>query len=249
MRRRVVKTRLTSADVRRPPEPPPRARLRRDARRRRSRSGYDGDAVEVEQRAVELFGERRPERVPVERRRARRRAPRRRTVRHDLDEPADAARDPVVVDEVDVVRAEEDDDEVDRCVRMRGTAAGREGRSGLPSRAARSSQCGRSTLRRSPPIRRRGGVGAAPATAPRAGTARRPSRGRSPTCSSRRSRRASSSAQADRVQVLLADLVDAREQVVDVVVLGMDVPAGERVVASGRELAHELRRELGRRPR
>ena len=39
------------------------------------------------------------------------------------------------------------------------------------------------------------------------------------------------------------------DQVLDVVVLGVDVAAGERVGSSRGEHAHELRRELGRRPR
>src|SRR5512133_2243542 len=52
----------------------------------------------------------------------------------------------------------------------------------------------------------------------------------------------------DRVQVALAYLVDPREQLVEVVVLGVQVAAGERVVATGCELADELRRQLRRRP-
>ncbi|HUO72478.1 MAG TPA: hypothetical protein VMU39_17045 [Solirubrobacteraceae bacterium] len=42
--------------------------------------------------------------------------------------------------------------------------------------------------------------------------------------------------------------VDPVEGCVDVVVLGVAVAAGERLVAAGREPAHLVRRELGRRP-
>jgi hypothetical protein len=43
------------------------------------------------------------------------------------------------------------------------------------------------------------------------------------------------SPEADRVQVLLAHRVDAGEQVVEIVVLGMQVAAGQVVIAPGRE--------------
>ena len=42
----------------------------------------------------------------------------------------------------------------------------------------------------------------------------------------------------------MAHLVDARRQVVDGVVFGVQVPSRERVVAPRRELADELRRKL-----
>jgi len=50
------------------------------------------------------------------------------------------------------------------------------------------------------------------------------------------------SPEADGVEVALADIVDSPEQFVDVVVLGVEVAAGERVVAAGRELADKFRR-------
>ena len=55
--------------------------------------------------------------------------------------------------------------------------------------------------------------------------------------------------EADRVQILLADLVGAADQILDVVVLGVEVAPGERVRAARREHADEARRELRRRPR
>src|SRR5262249_31943031 len=48
-----------------------------------------------------------------------------------------------------------------------------------------------------------------------------------------------SAAQTDRVEVVRLHLVDPAEQLVEVVVLGVEVPAGERVVPPGGELAHE----------
>src|SRR6185437_5652866 len=55
--------------------------------------------------------------------------------------------------------------------------------------------------------------------------------------------------QTDRVQILLPHLVDSGEQVVDVVVLGVQVAPGERVVAAARKLADEVGGALRRRPR
>src|ERR1700757_1011499 len=56
------------------------------------------------------------------------------------------------------------------------------------------------------------------------------------------------SSEPDRVKVALEYLIDPVEQRVDVVVLCMEVAAGERVVAAGREPPDELRSELRRRP-
>ena len=53
----------------------------------------------------------------------------------------------------------------------------------------------------------------------------------------------------DRVQVVRHDLVGADDQVFDVVVLGVDVAAGEGVCAARGEHVDELRGELGRGPR
>src|SRR5215217_9127896 len=64
-----------------------------------------------------------------------------------------------------------------------------------------------------------------------------------------RADRVRSASKPDRVEVVLAYLVDPAQQLVDVVVLGVQVAAGERVVAAGRELAHERRSEFGGRPR
>ena len=64
----------------------------------------------------------------------------------------------------------------------------------------------------------------------------------------RRHGRALLAAEADGVQVLLAHLVDAREQVVEIVVLGMKVAARKRVVSPGRERRDEPRSQLRRRP-
>ena len=47
----------------------------------------------------------------------------------------------------------------------------------------------------------------------------------------------------------LVALVGAADEVVDVVVLGVEVAAGERVGPPRRERPHQARRELGRRPR
>ena len=52
----------------------------------------------------------------------------------------------------------------------------------------------------------------------------------------------------DRVQIALAHLADPLEQLVEVVLLGVQVAAGERVVAAGGELADEFRGELRRNP-
>ena len=57
-----------------------------------------------------------------------------------------------------------------------------------------------------------------------------------------------SAAEADRVQVVRDDLVGAGDEILDVVVLRVEVAAGERVRAAGCEHANEPRRELGRRP-
>lgn len=82
-----------------------------------------GDAVQVEQPGIELFREGRAERVSQERRRTDHEHLRRAAAGAGLgrtrgtDEPPDAARDAVVGDEVDVVRAEGDHHEVDRRVR------------------------------------------------------------------------------------------------------------------------------------
>jgi len=57
------------------------------------------------------------------------------------------------------------------------------------------------------------------------------------------------SLEADRVQILRAHVVDPGEQVIEIVVLGMEVAAGERVVAPGRKCGDEpgsLRRRPGR---
>src|SRR5829696_8115710 len=64
-----------------------------------------------------------------------------------------------------------------------------------------------------------------------------------------RAGRVRSASKPDRVEVALAYLIDPAQQLVDVVVLSVQVAAGERVIAAGRELADELRSELGRRPR
>src|SRR5262249_49133409 len=55
--------------------------------------------------------------------------------------------------------------------------------------------------------------------------------------------------QPNRVQVALADLVGARDQILDVVVLCVEVASRERIGSSRDEHAHEARRELGRCPR
>ena len=55
-------------------------------------------------------------------------------------------------------------------------------------------------------------------------------------------------AQSDRVQILLADLWRAADQILDVVVLSMDVAASELIGTARCENARETRRELGRRP-
>src|SRR5439155_26926961 len=52
----------------------------------------------------------------------------------------------------------------------------------------------------------------------------------------------------DRVQVALSDLVGAPDQLLDVVVLGVDVAAGEGVGPARGERAHQARRELRRSP-
>src|SRR6478735_2057336 len=57
-----------------------------------------------------------------------------------------------------------------------------------------------------------------------------------------------STTEPDLVEVALADLVDSAQQLVDVVVLGVQVAPGERVVAARREPADELWSEFGRRP-
>src|SRR5918999_2304896 len=61
--------------------------------------------------------------------------------------------------------------------------------------------------------------------------------------------RVRSASKPDRVEVPLAYLIDPLQQLVDIVVLCVQVAAGERVIAAGRKLANELRGELGRRPR
>src|SRR5436190_11454850 len=53
----------------------------------------------------------------------------------------------------------------------------------------------------------------------------------------------------DRVEVALVDLVDPHEELVDVVVLRVEIAAGEGVVATRRELPDDVRRARGRRPR
>src|SRR3954467_1573460 len=55
-------------------------------------------------------------------------------------------------------------------------------------------------------------------------------------------------AEPDRVEVALADLIDAAHELVQVVVLGVQVAPDERVVAARRELADKLWSQLGRRP-
>ena len=187
MRRRDAKTRLTSANGRRSPSPPPRVHPRPGARRRRSRSDTTC-AVEVDQRAIELVRERRCERVPVERRwhddvRLGIATP------HDLHEPADAASDAFVVHEVDVVRAEEDDDCIDR--RVRKAARQRYGRPFRPSESARSYVAVRPSrpsaiTSNSSPSRRCSWFGQRTSRGKRSPS----SRARSPTCWSCRSRRA-----------------------------------------------------------
>src|SRR5829696_2329009 len=64
-----------------------------------------------------------------------------------------------------------------------------------------------------------------------------------------RAGRVRSASKPDRVEVALAYVIDPAQQLVDVVVLGVQVAAGERVVAAGREFADELRGEFGWRPR
>ena len=64
-----------------------------------------------------------------------------------------------------------------------------------------------------------------------------------------RADRVRSASKPDGVEVALAYLIDPAQQLVDVVVLGVQVAAGERVVAAGRELADELGSEFGGRPR
>jgi len=56
------------------------------------------------------------------------------------------------------------------------------------------------------------------------------------------------SSKPDRVKVALAYLIDPVEQLVDVIVLGVEVASCKRVVAAGRESADEFRSELRRRP-
>src|SRR5437764_12047487 len=56
------------------------------------------------------------------------------------------------------------------------------------------------------------------------------------------------SSEPDRVEVALAYLIDPVEQLVDVVMLGVEVAAGKRVVAARREPPDEFRSELRRRP-
>ena len=62
------------------------------------------------------------------------------------------------------------------------------------------------------------------------------------------SRRVTSAPKPDRVQVVGGDLVALSDEVLDVVVLGVEVATRERVRASRRQDADEPRRELGRRP-
>src|SRR5215204_2960066 len=64
-----------------------------------------------------------------------------------------------------------------------------------------------------------------------------------------RADRVRSASKPDRVEVALAYLIDPLQQLIDVVVFGVQVAAGERVIAAGRELADEFRSEFGRRPR
>src|SRR5215216_794619 len=60
---------------------------------------------------------------------------------------------------------------------------------------------------------------------------------------------ARSASKPDRIEIALAYLIDPLQQRVDVVVLRVQVAAGERVIAAGRELADQLGSEFGRRPR
>jgi hypothetical protein len=53
-----------------------------------------------------------------------------------------------------------------------------------------------------------------------------------------------STTQPDRVQVVLANLVGSLDQLLDVVVLGVEIAASKLVGAPGREDAHEARRKL-----
>src|ERR671915_1735920 len=64
-----------------------------------------------------------------------------------------------------------------------------------------------------------------------------------------RADRVRSASKPDRVEIALAYLIDPLQQLVDVVVLRVQVAAGERVIAAGRELADQLRSQFGRRPR
>src|ERR687896_1827048 len=64
-----------------------------------------------------------------------------------------------------------------------------------------------------------------------------------------RADRVRSASKPDRIEIALAYLIDPPQQRVDVVVLRVQVAAGERVIAAGRELADQLRSEFGRRPR
>ena len=197
-----VAARLTRADggrALRPPPRPPHELPRRDARRRRSSSTYDATPSRSSSSQPSSCTPRRNEARGGARRTA---AGRRRGPGASPSGPASADRASLTsrptdvatsgsgsLKFADVVRAEEDDDEVDRRVRVQARQEVRRARSGLPRPGCRSSRCGRSAPRRSPPTRRRARAGAAPASAPRAGSARRRCPGRSPTCSSRRSRR------------------------------------------------------------
>ena len=53
----------------------------------------------------------------------------------------------------------------------------------------------------------------------------------------------------DGVQIVRGDLVRAADQILDVVVLGVQVPAGQRIGATRCEHPDEPRRELRGRPR
>ena len=52
--------------------------------------------------------------------------------------------------------------------------------------------------------------------------------------------RVRSASKSDRVEVALAYFIDALQQLIDVVMLRVQVAAGERVIAAGRELADQL---------
>src|SRR5919112_6594139 len=64
-----------------------------------------------------------------------------------------------------------------------------------------------------------------------------------------RADRVRSASKPDRIKIALAYFIDPLQQRVDVVVLRVQVAAGERVIAAGRELADQLRSQFWRRPR